>query len=67
MAKRIASPKPAPRPPSRVNKRTFVTFVSPEAHKQLKQLALDTDMSGQELGREAVNLLFKEHQLKQIA
>jgi hypothetical protein len=42
-------------------------FVEPRAFKQFKQLALDTDMTGQDLGREALNLLFEKHQRDQIA
>ena len=68
MARRIASRQPAAYcSPSRVNKRAFITYVPPEAQKQIKQLALDMDISGQDLGVEALNLLFKKYKLEQIA
>jgi hypothetical protein len=50
-----------------VNKQSFITYVSPEALKQIRQLALDKGMSGQDLGAEALNLLFKKYKLDQIA
>lgn len=47
--------------------RAVTTYVSPEALRQIKQLALDTETSAQDLCREALNLLFKKHKLEQIA
>ncbi len=55
------------RPPSREGKRVFSVYLTPEALKQLRLLSLDSGKSGQELGQEAVNLLFEKHRLNRIA
>jgi hypothetical protein len=55
------------RPPSREGKRTFSVYLKPEALKQLRLLSVQTGHSGQELGEEAVNLLFEKHRLNRIA
>jgi hypothetical protein len=67
MARQTAPHPSSSRAPSRVNKQSFITYVSPEALKQIRQLALDKGMSGQDLGAEALNLLFKKYKLDQIA
>jgi Antitoxin-like ribbon-helix-helix len=55
------------RPPSREGKRTFSVYLKPEALKQLRLLSVQTGHSGQELGEEAINLLFERHRLNRIA
>jgi hypothetical protein len=55
------------RPPSREGKRTFSVYLKPEALKQLRLLSVQTGHSGQELGEEAINLLFEKHRLNRIA
>ena len=55
------------RPATRVGKRLVGIFVAPETWQQLKQLSLETETTAQDLGLEALNLLFEKHQLKQIA
>lgn len=55
------------RPPSREGKRTFSVYLKPEALKQLRLLSVQTGQSGQELGEEAINLLFEKHRLNRIA
>jgi hypothetical protein len=67
MAHRSKSPTKTVRPATREGKRMVSIFVEPRAFKQFKQLALDTEMTGQDLGREALNLLFEKHQRDQIA
>ena len=67
MAQRIAPRPSSARAPSRENKRAVTTYVPVDAYKRLKQLALDMDTSGQDLGIEALNLLFKKYKLDQIA
>jgi hypothetical protein len=55
------------RPPSRVGKRLVAGHFDPAAVRQLKQLALDQDTTGQALLTEALNDLFIKHGLKPIA
>jgi hypothetical protein len=55
------------RPPSRKGKRTFSVYLKPEALKQLRLLSVQAGQSGQELGEEAINLLFEKHRLNRIA
>jgi hypothetical protein len=74
-----ATPSPAPRtrkvkavpvsslPPSRIGKRAVIVYVDPGASKQLKQMALDSETSVQELVREALNDLFQKHRKPAIA
>jgi hypothetical protein len=59
--------RPHNRPPSREGKRTFSVYLKPEALKQLRLLSVQTGQSGQELGEEAINLLFEKHRLNRIA
>lgn len=59
--------RPQRRPPSREGKRTFSVYLKPEALKQLRLLSVQTGQSGQELGEEAINLLFEKHRLNRIA
>jgi predicted HicB family RNase H-like nuclease len=51
------------RPPSRVGLRAVTVYVKPEAHKQLRLMAIDQgdNSSVQELMIEAINDLFKKH------
>ena len=63
----VATQQPAPRPPSRQGRTAINVYVSPEAHRQLRILALDKKLSGQRLIVEALNLLFAKHKLPQIA
>jgi hypothetical protein len=55
------------RPPSRVGKRLVAGHFDPVAVRQLKQLALDQDTTGQALLTEALNDLFTKYGLKPIA
>jgi hypothetical protein len=55
------------RPPSRAGKRVLSVYLDPLAWKQLRQLALDSDMTTQALGEEAINLLFAKHGLNRSA
>jgi hypothetical protein len=55
------------RPPSRKGKRTFSVYLKPEALKQLRLLSVQTGHTGQDLGEEAINLLFEKHRLNRIA
>lgn len=42
-------------------------WINPEAHKQLKRLAVDRDTNIQALLIEAINRTFQEHGLREIA
>jgi hypothetical protein len=57
----------AKRPPSREGKRVLSVYLDPIAWKQLRQLALDNETSTQELGEQAINLLFQKHGLNRSA
>jgi hypothetical protein len=59
--------QPQDRSPSRKGKRTFSVYLKPEALKQLRLLSIQTGHTGQELGEEAINLLFEKHRLNRIA
>lgn len=61
MARRFDSPRKTPRPPSRKDKRVIGIYVPAAVFKQFKQLALDTGMTGQDLGLEAFNMLFEKY------
>jgi hypothetical protein len=70
----VDEPMPAPsiapaakRPPSREGKRVLSVYLDPIAWKQLRQLALDNETSTQELGEQAINLLFQKHGLNRSA
>lgn len=67
---------PAPAPPkepakasksSRDGKVLVGAWINPEAHKQLKRLAVDKDTNIQTLVVEAINRTFQEHGLREIA
>ncbi|MCJ2111582.1 hypothetical protein MKK64_10295 [Methylobacterium sp. E-025] len=45
----------------------MTAYVSPEAFRQLKRLAADTDAQQQDLLLEGINLLFEKHGLSRIA
>jgi hypothetical protein len=53
--------------PSRQGKKGVVTYLAPEAAKEIRQLALDIGSSIQELGVEAWNDLLQKHNRKPIA
>jgi hypothetical protein len=53
--------------PSRQGKKGLVVYVSPEAAKEIKLLAVETGSSIQELGIEAWNDLLRKHNRKAIA
>ena len=63
----VTTHQPAPRPPSRQGRTAMNIYVSREAHRQLRILALDERRSGQLLIVEALNLLFAKYDLPQIA
>jgi hypothetical protein len=52
---------PAGRAPSRAGQRAVTLYVRPEAHKQLRLLAVDAGSSVQDLMTEALNDLFRKH------
>ena len=63
-----AQPQPAvPKPPSRQGKKGILIYLSPEAAKEMKLLAVETGTSIQELGIEAFNDLLRKHNRKAIA
>ena len=53
--------------PSRAGKKALTFFISEEAYKELRQLALDNRSSNQALGVEAINLLLTHYGRKPIA
>jgi antitoxin-like ribbon-helix-helix protein len=57
----------AKRPPSREGKRVLSVYLPPEAWKQLRMLAVNLETSTQDLGEQAINLLFEKHRLNRIA
>lgn len=81
VANRGAQPRPAAEPdaiddaespqlsvvPSRVNTKHFGVYIDPVAHKQLKHLAVENSSSLQELGIEALNMLFAKYGMPEIA
>ena len=70
-----ASPEPVPAPapsstptaPARRGRTGVTTFLAEEAHRQLRQLALDERRSGQALVVEALNDLFRKYNRPPIA
>ena len=56
-----------PKASTREGKRVVTAYVSPEAFRQLKRLAADTDAQQQDLLVEGINLLFEKHGLSRIA
>ncbi len=58
---------PSKRPPSREGKRVLSIYLPPEAWKQLRMLAVNLETSTQDLGEQAVNMLFEAHRLNRIA
>lgn len=59
--------RPARRPPSREGKRVLSVYLPPEAWKQLRMLSLNLETPTQDLGEQAINLLFEKHRLNRIA
>ena len=57
----------ARRPPSREGKRVLSVYLPPEAWKQLRMLAVNLETSTQDLGEQAINMLFEAHRLNRIA
>jgi hypothetical protein len=55
------------RPPSREGKRVLSVYLPPEAWKQLRMLAVNMETSTQDLGEQAINMLFEKHRLNRIA
>ncbi len=53
--------KASSRPPSRTGQRAVTLYVKPEAHKQLRLMAVDAGSSVQDLMTEALNDLFRKH------
>lgn len=53
--------------PSRIGKKALIGYFDPGVSKQLKQMALNTDSSVQELLREALNDFFQKHKKPGIA
>ncbi len=65
-ATKTAEAAPA-KAPTRVGKKAFTVYFDPEAAKQIKQMALDRDISVQELFREGINDLFGKYHKPSIA
>ena len=61
-----AEQTPAARPPSRADKKGVTIWLPKQAHAQLSYLKIETGTSVQELGVEAINLLFERHEKPQI-
>ena len=59
--------RPKTRPPSRQGKRVLSVYLKPEAWKQLRMLSVNLESPTQNLGEEAINLLFEKHRLNRIA
>ena len=55
------------RAPGRAGKVSIAGFFEPAVRKQLRQLALDTGSTNQDLVAEALNDLFAKHGLPEIA
>jgi len=53
--------------PSRIGKKAIIGYFDPGVSKQLKQLALDKDITIQDLLSEALNELFQKHKKPTIA
>lgn len=53
--------KASTRAPSRTGQRAVTLYVKPEAHKQLRLLAVNAGSSVQDLMTEALNDLFRKH------
>jgi hypothetical protein len=63
-------PRPTPKTPraqTRIGKRVVTIYLPEESWRELRQLSLDTGTSAQDLGIEALNLLFQHHQREPIA
>ena len=56
-----------PRRLRQVPKRVLSIYLPPEAWKQLRMLAVNLETSTQDLGEQAVNMLFEAHRLNRIA
>jgi hypothetical protein len=65
VARRPAPPTAVP--PSRVGKKPVTAFFDPEVSRQIKKLGLDQDKTMQDLLQEALNDLFRKHNLPPIA
>lgn len=61
------SPQTGGKPSSRAGKRVLSVFITPEAWKQLRTLAIEEETTTQALGIEAVNMLFAARQKNRIA
>lgn len=54
-------------PPSRRGKKRLEVWVSPEARKQLKLIAVEEDKSQDRMMADALNMLFDKHGIPPIA
>ena len=54
-------------PPSRRGKRRVEVWVSPDAKKQVKRIAVDEEKSQEQVMAEALNMLFKSRGVPPIA
>lgn len=63
----VAEAEPSARPPSREDKKGVTIWLAKQAHAQLSYLRIESDKSIQELGIEAINLLFERHEKPPIA
>lgn len=60
-------PRRSPVPPSRLGKKALTCHFDPAVSKQLKQIALDRDLSVQDLISEALNDLFQKYKKPTLA
>jgi hypothetical protein len=65
--RRRPEPVEPARPPSRAGKRNVTGYFQPEVARQLRQLALDRDVTIQMLLGEALNDLFAKHGKPELA
>lgn len=54
-------------PPSRAGKKAITCYFDPAVSKQLRQIALDRDLSAQDLVAEALNDLFQKYKKPTLA
>lgn len=54
-------------PPSRQGKRPYTMWIPPDAHKIIRILAAEDDVSQEQIGKDALNALFRERGRPPIA
>ena len=66
-SKSVVKPETRDLPPSRQGKRPVQLWLSPEAHKQLRVLAAEKEVSMEQVGVDGLNAVFAENKLPPIA